>query len=204
MNEKQIRSRTWTDWRKSKIKTEGGGMPRKREEGWQTEVWKDVVGYEGLYKISDLGNVFSERRKALMRKTNHSKGYDVVGLRKNGVTNTKYVHGLVAEAFLLRPIGRTIVVDHINRNRKDNRLANIRFCEQSLNVVNQNTNRKVGRQGVWFDKRSRRWKVQITKNYKVYCGNSFATHEEACQKREEMEKQLFPDFNYIHHERRKE
>ena len=60
----------------------------------ENEVWKDVVGYEGLYKVSNKGNVYSvERRDTLGRKiggrtlrpTSDTHGYHQIGLCKNGI-----------------------------------------------------------------------------------------------------------------------
>lgn len=71
-----------------------------------TEVWRPVVGFEGLYEVSDLGRV---RRERILRPGLAGKGYLHVCLCKNGVRHDRYVHVLVAEAFIgPRPPGSEV------------------------------------------------------------------------------------------------
>lgn len=91
------------------------------------EVWKDVVGYEGLYKVSDLGRVVSERfGKTRLMKLSLKSGYCVVGLTKNKRQRVKGVHVLVLEAFVSpRPEGTLCC--HGDGNRTNNQLSNLRW-----------------------------------------------------------------------------
>lgn len=114
------------------------------------EIWKPVVGYEGLYEVSNLGNVKAvekivghptgqcRRPEKMIKLQNNSYGYYVVNLSKDGKPHTKGVHILVAEAFLEKPEGKC-EVDHINRNRKDNRVENLKWCTHKENMNNANT-----------------------------------------------------------------
>jgi hypothetical protein len=114
------------------------------------EIWKPVVGYEGLYEVSNLGNVKAvekivghptgqcRRPEKMVKLQNGSSGYAVVNLCKNGKPRTTRVHILVAEAFLKKPEGKC-EVDHINRNRKDNRVENLKWCTHKENMNNINT-----------------------------------------------------------------
>ena len=98
------------------------------------EAYKDVVGYEGLYQVSNLGNVKSLDRtfgtrifKSKQKKLsigNH--GYLVTNLMKNGKTSTKLIHDLVARAFLgHNTFGHSIEINHINENKFDNSVDNL-------------------------------------------------------------------------------
>lgn len=99
------------------------------------EIFKSIQGYEGLYEISNLGKVRSLKRNKLMKPCNHGDGYLVVHLRKRGVSETKLVHVLVAETFLgTCPNGYE--VDHIDHNRANNRLDNLRYLPMSENRRN--------------------------------------------------------------------
>lgn len=115
-----------------------------------TEVWRDVQGYEGLYQVSNIGNVRSLDRtvKQLSRcgnqaihhykgrtlKLSHDKdGYLAVTFKVNGKQAPMKVHRLVASAFCYKPDGCD-VVDHINSNRGDNRAENLRWCTAKQNV----------------------------------------------------------------------
>ena len=82
------------------------------------EVWKDIAGYQGRYQVSDLGNVkslnYSRKGVAqLLKPVLKSTGYYVVSLRVNGRQKQFYVHRLVADAFVNKKYGCS-VVDHIN------------------------------------------------------------------------------------------
>lgn len=99
---------------------------------FDTEVWKPVPGYEGLYEVSDLGRVRNVITGRVRRAGPHPKGYSLVQLYKNGERSSYTVHSLVIGAFLgPRPPGTDI--DHINGIRTDNRLSNLRYLDCVLN-----------------------------------------------------------------------
>lgn len=104
------------------------------------EEWRDIVGYEGKYQVSNLGNVKSlnykrtGKEKILKYKTNN-KGYRVVSLCKNGKQKTYTIHRLVAQAFL-ENYSNDLCVDHINTIRNDNHVENLRMCTRKENNNN--------------------------------------------------------------------
>lgn len=104
------------------------------------EVWKDVVGYEGLYQVSNLGRVRSFERKGTFTKIKVQEtvkgGYKRVNLYKNGRLKKMLVHRLVAEAFLGTP-DKDMQVNHINGIVDDNRLENLEWV-----TVKENANHK--------------------------------------------------------------
>lgn len=100
------------------------------------ENWKDVVDYEGLYQVSNLGKVRGlrvvtregERITGWEKKTGlNGKGYRMCTLSKNGKSKSKLVHRLVAESFL-EVVKEKEYVDHIDGNKLNNRLDNLRWC----------------------------------------------------------------------------
>lgn len=106
------------------------------------EVWKDVVGYEGLYEVSNLGRVKSKYNK--QRATHRAehilsqsscRGYKHVALCKDGKMKSLSVHRIVAFAFLNKPEGKDFV-DHINTIKDDNRVENLRWCSELENNNN--------------------------------------------------------------------
>ena len=107
----------------------------------ENEVWKDVIGYEGLYKVSDRGNVFSvERRDSNGRKCGgrilkplyRTDGYLDVRLCKNGKPKGKKIHRLVAETFIPNPNGFP-EVNHKDEIKTNNELSNLEWCDARYN-----------------------------------------------------------------------
>lgn len=104
--------------------------------------WKSIKDYEGLYEVSNDGRVrrlrftngshdFEKVREC--KQTLNTWGYMTVNLSKNGKSNTKRVHRLVANAFLGES---NLQIDHIDGNKQNNRLDNLEYVTSK-----ENTNR---------------------------------------------------------------
>jgi hypothetical protein len=131
----------------------------------EIEIWKDVIGYEGLYQISSFGNVKSLifGKERILKAGNNGKGYLQVVFQKNSKSKSFKVHVLVAMCFLgHKPDGtHKVVVDHIDNNRLNNHLNNLRLTN---NRDNTTKDRKVGTSkyiGVHFDKKRGKWVAVI-------------------------------------------
>ena len=108
----------------------------------ESEIWKDVVGYEGFYKVSNKGNVYSVERKnpagircggLILRLTQHKRGYIQVSLRRDGVMKTKKVHRLVAEAFIPNPNNYS-EVNRRDEDKSNNVVENLEWCSRKYNM----------------------------------------------------------------------
>lgn len=106
------------------------------------EIWRDIKNYEGLYQVSNLGNIkrtifinnYVKKEKEKMLKTQkHTNGYETITLTKNGKQKQYLVHRIVAETFLYKENGKT-EVNHINGNKKDNRLNNLEWVTKGENL----------------------------------------------------------------------
>lgn len=116
------------------------------------EIWKDIKGYEGLYQISNLGNVKSlnyRRRgyeKNLTPKRNND-GYLWVELRKDGKQGHYLIHRLVAIAFIQNP-NKYPIINHKDENPLNCEVSNLEWCDYSYNYrysVERHGNRIVKR-----------------------------------------------------------
>ena len=111
------------------------------------EEWRNVLGYEGLYQVSNLGRVRSLSRFVgggfcgeyklicgkILKSFDNRNGYRQVTLHKDGERKNYYVHRLVATAFLPCP-DECCVINHKDYNRSNNAADNLEWCTQAENV----------------------------------------------------------------------
>lgn len=98
------------------------------------EEWKDVVGYEGLYEVSNLGRVRNKQTgKVLKPKLGKRWGYYTINLCKDKKRSTKTIHRLVALAWIPRVDGDKDQINHINEIKTDNRVENLEWCTVEYN-----------------------------------------------------------------------
>lgn len=100
------------------------------------EIWKEIEGYEGIYFISNHGNVKSMPRKGakggIIKATPDKDGYWCIGLNKHGHRKTFKVHRLVAIAFI--PNDNNLPeVNHKDEDKTNNHVDNLEWCEHVYN-----------------------------------------------------------------------
>ena len=112
-----------------------------------SEEWRDVVGYEGLYQVSNLGRVKSFKKdKAKILKSNPGiGGYLRVVLCKDFKNKNRFVHVLVAKAFIPNPDNKP-QVNHIDGDKTNNRVENLEWmtCSENIHHAFANGLRKSG------------------------------------------------------------
>jgi hypothetical protein len=113
-----------------------------------TEIWKDVVGFEGFYQVSNLGRVKSLKRPYHTSKFNHDKrmtkeiilkpkinpdGYFISTLHKEGKRHEIALHRIVAKTFLIE-LENKKEVNHKDGNKLNNCVDNLEWCDRGENV----------------------------------------------------------------------
>ena len=115
----------------------------------ENEIWKDCKGYEGLYQVSNKGRIKSYERvrsnhtggiwiqeEAILKGKINNDNYRVVHLQQpKGKSKIEFVHRLVAIAFIDNPEHKT-EVDHIDSNRLNNCVENLRWVTREENMKN--------------------------------------------------------------------
>jgi len=146
------------------------------------EIWKDVIGYEKLYQVSNLGRIKSLKygKERILKGGVNSSLYLSVCFCKYNKQKSMNVHQLVAEAFLNHKIdGHKLVVDHINDDKLDNRLENLQIVTQRFNSYKTQEKYTSQYKGVCWNKKANRWYSRIRLNGKTKYIGSFENENEA-------------------------
>lgn len=104
------------------------------------EIYKDIEGYEGLYQVSNYGNVKSLISKKVLKPL-EVKGYLQIGLHKDKKKKLYKIHRLVADTFLDNP-NKYEEVNHIDEDKTNNNVTNLEWCTHFYNI-NYSQSKKV-------------------------------------------------------------
>ena len=153
------------------------------------EEFKIIKDHEN-YSISNLGNVKNNKTGLILRQSLR-KGYKKVNLNNK----TKEVHRLVALAFIPN-LENKRCVDHIDTNKTNNNMSNLRWATMDENghnvpITRRNTS---GIKGISWNKRDKRWKVELMYKRKYYYFGSFIDKEEAIKVRQLKANELYGEF----------
>lgn len=179
------------------------------------EEWKDIIGYEGYYQISNLGRVKSLERvvvaerpygktniyykeKILKCTTNKCTGYCVVCITTNKKEKMMRVHRLIAIHFIDNSLNKTDV-NHIDGNKVNNAIENLEWVSHRENMCHFKKNIKNSSKyaGVSWRKDRNKWKSQIHHKSKLISLGVFNTEEEAYNARVKFEQENNIENKYI-------
>jgi hypothetical protein len=138
-------------------------------------MFKSIKGYEGKYSVNEMGEVRNDKTGRILKQTNNLNNYLMVSLSKDGDVKIKYIHRLVAETHL-EPDDKRNEVDHIDGDRLNNNLSNLRWVTRSENLHNV----KNAKGYCWY-KRANKWQAYICVNGKAKHLGYYPTEEEARQ-----------------------
>lgn len=94
---------------------------------------KDIVGYEGFYKVTENGEVYSIRSDKFLKLNYKKNGYVYVELNVNGVSKTHRVHRLVGRAYIPNP-NKKPYINHIDGDKSNNNINNLEWVTAKENV----------------------------------------------------------------------
>ena len=158
------------------------------------EIWKPIIGFEYLYKISNYG-VIKNRNTNRIIKPYLTRGYNMVGLYKNNKRHKFYVHRLVWESFN----GKTdLQIDHIiEGNKLDNRLCNLQAISHRKNQSKYQSSliKTSIFTGVSWDKFYNKWVAQIYIDGKNIKLGKFLFETEAHRAYQKALTSLQPSYN---------
>lgn len=155
--------------------------------------FKDIEGYIGMYQVTDDGRVFNKKFDRFLTP-GITSGYLSVSLKKNKIGKTHKVHRLVAMAFL-ENLENKPYVDHIDGNKTNNSVNNLRWATNSENQMNSKMHKdnKLQIKGI-YKTENNSYCAYITKDGKDY-SKYFKKLEDAIIWRKQKEEELHGEFS---------
>ena len=144
------------------------------------DLMKDIVGYEGKYTVDSQGTVWSMNYRRTgkikaLKRLKESQGYFQVGLSKNSKLKKHLIHRLVAQAYL-DDYSEDLQVDHIDRDKTNNCLSNLRMVTRQQNGFNRSNTK-----GYSWHKQTKKWQAYIILNGKMHYLGLFVNEHDARQ-----------------------
>ena len=160
------------------------------------EEFKPVNGFDN-YLVSNFGNIKNSKTNRILKQSNHTQGYKQINLSKNGKLKKFKVHRLVGIAFLENP-GEKPMIDHIDKNKENNNVKNLRWATSKDNLANQGKqkNNTTGFKGVAYHKPSKKYQATIYINGKNKSLGLFKTAEEASREYDAKAEEIHQEFYY--------
>lgn len=147
-----------------------------------------IKGYERyvLFQSGEIINTETRVKKVLSVKN----GYFFCWLHKDGKGEMFYLHRLLAEAFIPNP-DKHRYVDHIDRNKQNNDLSNLRWCSQSANLRNRSSTGARRVKGCYYHRQNNRWCARIKVNKRPINLGCYETEKEAADAYQAAKKKHF-------------
>lgn len=105
-------------------------------------IWKDIPGYEGLYKVNQWGDIYSLYTNKVLKYSFSNDGYKQYNLSKNGKSHIMTAHKAVALAFIPNPKNLP-VINHKDEDKENCYYENLEWCTHSYNITYNNLHIRV-------------------------------------------------------------
>ena len=165
--------------------------------GIVNEEWKSIDGFI-KYQVSNIGRVRNANTGRFLKPSVNERGYNAVTLRVDNQKSTGMIHRLVAQEFLEK--GNGYQVDHINHNKLDNCVSNLRWVSNQQNAMNRSkssSNASSKYKGVCFNNQQNKWLASIKiHNISKYIGN-FVNEKDAARAYNNKALELFEEYASI-------
>ena len=159
------------------------------------ELFKRIDGFDN-YLVSNFGNIKNSKTNKIMKQSN-PQGYKLVNLKKDGKWKIFTVHRLVGNTFLENPDNKPLI-DHIDENKSNNNVKNLRWATSKDNQYNQGKyiNNTTGFKGVAYHKTIKKYQAKIKINDKLKHLGYFKNAEEASKAYEAKAREIHGEFYY--------
>jgi hypothetical protein len=147
------------------------------------------------YSVSNFGNIRNDKTGRVLKQQIDTQGYYKVSLYSDGNSYKKYVHHLVGTMFIPNPENKKCI-GHINNNRLNNNIENLRMVSYNENCMNRKLSSKNSSnyKGVTYDKQRNKWLAHIAINGKSKTLGRFDKIEDAVNCRVKKAKEIFGDY----------
>ena len=159
------------------------------------EIWRTITGFVN-YQVSNIGRVRNTHTSRMLKPGKNGRGYYFVILYQDKVPKPMLVHRLIALEFLENP-GNKPSVDHINGDKTNNCLSNIRWASHSENGMNarkRSNNTSSIYKGVYWHKLHQKWGARIKIDRKQIHLGYFHNEKEAARAYNKKALELFGEY----------
>lgn len=146
--------------------------------------YDDIIGYAGLYKINKGGSIWSCHYRREMKPLLNDDGYYFITLKKDGIRTKIGLARLLGLQYIPNDDSLKIQIDHIDRNKTNNSLDNLRWVSQSENLANKN------RKGCVYEDKRKNGKVYWKSSYSYYEDGKKIVKQKTARDKEVVEKWL--------------
>ena len=158
------------------------------------ETFRIIKDFEN-YSVSNLGRVINNSTNRILKPGLNGRGYYIVSLCQDGIKITKTIHTLVGETFIPNPYNKQCV-DHIDNNKLNNNISNLRYCTLKENSMNSKlSSRNTSNfKGVSYHKQRNKWMAYIDINGKKQNLGYFDKIEDAINARVKKAKEVYGEY----------